>query len=59
MTVKDLIEELSKYDESCDVTIAMSVFGYKGICNYFAIEEVRNDFTVNSNDIVIVCDDYS
>jgi len=55
MTVKELIEELSKYDESCDVNIAIRIFGYESICKYYWIEKVRND----SDNIELVCDDYS
>ena len=59
MTVKEMIEKLSNYDESLEVSVAIRIFGYESISNYYNIESIEISNCINKDEIEIICNDYS
>lgn len=60
MTVKELMEKLSKYEADADVTVAITIFGFSNTVNDFNIDNVRDAEGWNGKCLAeIVCIDYS
>lgn len=59
MTVKELMDELSKYEADTRVVVAITIFGFFNAVSDFNIDSVR-DTSWNANCLAeIVCIDYS
>lgn len=55
MTVKELIEKLSKCDEDDTVTVSVITHGYSTLRDFYNIDDVREQQYAASTDVEIIC----